>query len=184
MPASAASANGEKRAPERATSVAQTRSALPSPTQKAGEPNKAQPKQTNKYTDALQTLSGVLHLMAERYKMPDNVAKALGHVAVAIHHIEPQQRKCEGTATLPALIKELQVGLNAEIDAKLSAMEKGIAFPPLAQEKLENTTKQLNCASHRYEHAISLYHYKLQRCPAQKRRTAIPSTQPGKLLAD
>jgi prefoldin subunit 5 len=179
MSASAASVNREKRA----TSVAHNRSALPSPSQTAGEPSKvrtrsaadaqAQPKQTNKYTDAreflssvhllaenapctVQTLSGVLHLMAERYKMPDNVAKALGHVAVMILHIESQQQKCEGTTTLPALIKELQVGLNAEIDAKLNAMEKRIALPVLAQEKLESATKQVEQAAESIKTSINV----------------------------
>ena len=79
--------------------------------------------------------------------MPDNVAKALGHVAVAIHHIELLKQKCESIATLPALIKEMQKDFNAEIDAKLSSLEKKIALPPPVQEKLENVAKQVESAA-------------------------------------
>lgn len=87
-------------------------------------------------------------MMAERYRMPDNVAKALGHVAVAIHHLEPQQKqKCESTTTLPALIKELQAGLSAELDSKLSLLEKKLTLSLPAQEKLDNGAKQVEQAA-------------------------------------
>jgi DNA repair ATPase RecN len=93
-------------------------------------------------------------MMAERYKMPDNVAKALRHIAVALHHIEPQQ-KCESISTLPALIKELQNGLSTEIGNKLEAIEKKLSLPTPAQEKMEEAAKQIEKAAENIKTSIA-----------------------------
>ncbi|KAN0140613.1 hypothetical protein V8E53_001822 [Lactarius tabidus] len=54
--------------------------------------------------------------MADTYRMPDNVAKAIGYVAEALQHIEQQRSNNEDTKPLPELFKSLQNNLSAEMD--------------------------------------------------------------------
>jgi hypothetical protein len=169
MPATAANVNTEKRA----TSAASARPAQPIPSPSVGETTKvrtwnatdtqAQAKQPSKYRDArkflnthhlladnapcmAQTLAGILHTLAETYKMPNSIAKALGHVAETLEHIEQQQKQEENAKSLPELMKELQSNLSTEMDSKIVALEKKLTPLPAAQEHLEDVAKKIGHA--------------------------------------
>ncbi|KAN0136584.1 hypothetical protein V8E53_005631 [Lactarius tabidus] len=150
---------------------AQPTQLTPSPS--AGEGNKvhthssadtqAQQKQPSKYSEArkflitfhllsestpctAQTLAGALTLMAATYKMPENVAKALNHVMEALMHTEWPRPSKKSTESLPELFKDPQSNLCAEMDSKLSALEKKLMLPP-AQEQLESAAKEISQAA-------------------------------------
>ncbi|KAN0128044.1 hypothetical protein V8E53_014145 [Lactarius tabidus] len=124
MPATAANANTEKKA----MSAASTQSAHPSP-----PPLSREPKQPGKYSKArksldafhllaintpctVQSLAGVLFMMVDTYRMPDNIAKSIGYIAEALQHIEQQRLNNEDAKSLPELFKSLQNNLSAEMD--------------------------------------------------------------------
>ena len=178
MPASAAGTNTEKRA----TSAAPTRPVQPVTSPTTGAPNKVrtrsttdstlQPEQPNKYIEArkflnahrlltesapctVQTLANVLKALAETYKMPENVAKALSHVSEALQHTEQNSRDSQRTETLPELIKELQNNLSAEMDSKLNALEKKLTLPSAAQEQMTNAAKEIGQAADNIKASIN-----------------------------
>jgi hypothetical protein len=166
MPTSAANSSSEKRA----MSAAQTQPAqLQSSPSVGSNPNKvctrsaadaqAQVKQSSKYNNArtflstyhlltenalctAQAIVGVLHLKAKRYRMPDNVTKALGHVTEAIQCIDHQTQKCESTNSIPRLIKGLQSSLSTEIDRKLGTLKKRLTMPPLHRKSWSQQPKK------------------------------------------
>ena len=169
MPATAATSQSEKRA----TSAVHTRSAQPSPSSTAGEPNKvrtrsaadtsAQAKPSNDLAEARKTLSAfhllpenapctaqtlacVLHTLAKSYKMSENVAKVISHVAELLHHVEQQRSNSESVDALSNMVKELQANFSAEMDGKLLALEKKLKLPSPAQMQLESTAKELETA--------------------------------------
>jgi methyl-accepting chemotaxis protein len=103
----------------------------------------------------VQAMAGVLHLMVESYRMPDNVAKALTHVAVAIQHIDHQNQKCESANSLPMLIKDLQNSLSTKINGKLSTIEKRINAPSPVQEQLNSVAKDISQAAESIKASIN-----------------------------
>jgi hypothetical protein len=88
-------------------------------------------------------LAGTLTLLAAMYKMPDNVAKALNHVAEALQLIDQQVQNGESNKSLPELMKDLQNNISTEMDSKLTALEKKLMLPPPAQEQLNSAAKEI-----------------------------------------
>ena len=178
MPASAAGTNTEKRA----MSAAPTRPVQLVTSPSTGAPNKVrtcsttdstlQPEQPNKYIEArkflnahhlltecapctVQTLANVLKAMAESYKMPESVAKALGHVAEALLHTDQNSQDSQRTETLPKLIEELQKNLSVEMDSKLNALEKKLTLPSAAQEQMKTAAKEIGQAADNIKASIN-----------------------------
>ena len=170
MPATAANAQAEKRA----TSVALTRPAQPAASPSAGEPNRvrtrsaadtqAQEKMPNAYIEARKFLNAVhlfpenapctayslvnvLHSLAKTCKMPENVARAIGHIAELLQHVEQLRSNEMNVKSLHEIVKELQSNLSAELDSKLSVLEKKLTLPSPAQKQLESTAKELGLAA-------------------------------------
>lgn len=170
MSASAANAHPEKRA----TPAALSWPAQPLTSPSAGEANKVRTrsatdaqalvKPPNKFSEACksliayhlipemaacsaQSMAEVLHALAESYKMPANIAKAIGHVAKILQHIEQWGKKDSDAKSLPDLIKEMQSNISAEMDSKLTALESRLTLPSTAQKQLEFTAKELGLAA-------------------------------------
>ena len=170
MPASTASTQTEKRATsaahpwtahpspsltERGANKVKTRSAADTqaqgkPPSKLGEAKKF----LNKYhllpdnaTCSAQAMSEVLQTLADSYKMPENVAIALGHVAEILRHIELQRDRSEPENSLTDLVKEMHNRLSAELNAKFTALESKLALPSPTQKQLETTAKELGLAA-------------------------------------
>ena len=169
MPVNATASQVEKRA----TSAVHPRTAQPSPSPSAGEPNKvktrsaadtsAQTKAPADLTEArkilnayhllpenapctAQTLACVLHTLAKTYKMPENVSRVINHVAELMHYADQQRSRSENENTLRDVVKDLQSNLSAEMDSKLLALEKKLNLPSSAQKQLETTAKELESA--------------------------------------
>lgn len=170
MPATAAISQNEKRA----TSVAHTRSAQPSPSAPTGGVNKVrtrsaadaqvQAKAPSKISEArkflikyqlvtenapctAESMADVLRLMADTYKMPENVANALGHVAEVLKHTSQQPGSVENAKSLLEIVKEIQTNLSSEMECKFTALEKKLLLPSPAQKQLESTAKELGLAA-------------------------------------
>ena len=166
MPASTASTQTEKRAMSAAHP--QTAHLSPSPTE--GGANKVKTWSTadaqaqgkplsklgeakkflNKYhllpvnaTCSVQAMSEVLQTLADSYKMTENVAIAIGHMAEILRHIELQCNRSEPENPLTNLVKEMHNRLSAELNAKFSALESKLALPLPAQKQLETMAKEL-----------------------------------------
>jgi methyl-accepting chemotaxis protein len=178
MPASMASTNVEKRAAPVTTPWA----AQPLPSPSTGAPNKvhtqstadtqAQSKQPDKYGEARKflcshhllvenspcnaiTLAGVLLLLAETYKMPENVAKTLAHITKVLKHIEQQTAISDNTASISELLNNLQHNISSELDSKLIALKKKLTLPPPAQEQLETAAKEIGQAAESIKTSIN-----------------------------
>lgn len=170
MPATAANAHPERRA----ASVASIRPAQPSASPSPGEPNKVRTRSANDvqtqgktqtdYVEARKFLNGVhllvegapcttqslicvLLLLAKTCKMPENVAKAISHIAELLQQVEHQRNKGESVKSIQEIVKELQSNLSAEMDSKLNELEKKLTLPSLAQKQLESTAKELGLAA-------------------------------------
>ena len=170
MPATAANTNTKKRA----TSVALTWLVHPVPSPSVGESNKVrmqsmadptqQSKQPNKYVDARKFLSthqllvenspysplglaNAIDAMAETYRMPKNVTKALGDITEALQHIEQVTQEDGRFKALLKLIKELQSNLSLEMDNKLTTLEKKLTLLTTAQEQLMTAAKEIGQAA-------------------------------------
>ena len=169
MPVNATASQVEKRA----TSVAHSRTAQPSPSPLAREPNKvktrsaadtlAQTKAPADLTEArktlnayhllpenapctVQTLACVLHTLAQTYKMPENMSRVINHVAELMHYADQQRSRNESENALRDVVKDLQSNLSAKLDSKLLALEKKLNLPSPAQKQLESTAKELESA--------------------------------------
>jgi hypothetical protein len=92
-----------------------------------------------------QSMAGVLLLMTESYKLPDNIIKALEHTAETIQHMERHCQGCDRSKDTPELIKDLRTGLSAELDKKLEALEHKIALS--TQDQLKSVTKEIEQAA-------------------------------------
>ena len=176
MSATPTSQSGEKRA----TSSAPNRPVHPQPspageaqrvrTRSAADPTQ-QTKQSNKYNEArkflsanhlmaentlctTQTLAGVLLLMAENYRMSENVAKALKYTAEVMQHIDGQCQGCANASEVPPLIKKLQEDLSADLNQKLNALEQKLASPP-AHDQIEAAVKEIGNAAQSIKTSIS-----------------------------
>jgi uncharacterized protein YukE len=103
----------------------------------------------------VRSLAGVLLTMASTYRMPENVAKALGYVAEAMQHTEQQRQNGEDNKSLPELLKCLQDNLSAEMDSKLNALEKKLTIPPPEQEQLKSAAKEIGQAAESLKASIS-----------------------------
>jgi hypothetical protein len=68
--------------------------------------------------------------MAVTYKMPNNVAKVLNHITKALQHIEQQNQNGDSATSMSELMKDLWINLSAEMDSKLTTLEKKLT-PPL-----------------------------------------------------
>ena len=178
MPASAASTNTERKA----MSAAPTQPVNPAPTPSAGEPTKVrmcssadtpvQAKQNSKYHEARKFLSknqllaehtpctasslaDTMTTLAETYKMPENVAKVMGHMAEALCHTEQHVLSTDPTNVFKDLIKELQSNLSTELDSRLSALEGKLTLPSTEQEQLKSAVKDLGQAAENIKTSIS-----------------------------
>ena len=170
MPASTASTNAERKA----TSVAPTRPALPASSPPAGDANKvrtrssadppAQVRQPKKYLEARKFLAVnqlldehtpctalniayALTSLAEAYKIPENVAKAVGYLAEALRYTEQHAQATASSTALPDLMKELQSNISAELDNRISALENKLTLSTTAREQLESVAKELGQAT-------------------------------------
>ena len=169
MPASTASANVERKA----TSAVPPRPA-PAPSPSAGEPNKVrtrssadpqtQVKLPKKYYKARKFLSVnqlleehtpctalniaiALTSLAESYKIPESVAKAVGHLAKVLRYTEQHAQSTSNNIDLPVLMKELQSNISAEMESRLSALENKLTLPTAVQKQLESVAKELGQAT-------------------------------------
>ena len=172
MPATSTSQSGEKKA----TSAAQSRTAQPSA---PGEHNKVQtrssadpqPKQLNKYLEARkflntlqvlpegapctpQTVAETLLALAETYKLPENITKALVHVSEVAKHIDIQCQGCTSAKMVPELIKELQGNLSKELDQKLGALESKLTSSSPTPELLKTASKEIEQAARNIKAAV------------------------------
>ena len=170
MPASSASTNAERKA----TSAAPNRPAQLAPSSPAGEPSKVrtrssadptmQSKQSTKYHEARKFLAtnqllaehapctalniaNALTTLAVNYKMPESVARAMGYVAEALKHAEQHTQVTDSSNALPVLIKELQSNISAEMEIRLSALERKLTLPSTAQKQLESAAKEIGQAA-------------------------------------
>jgi methyl-accepting chemotaxis protein len=94
----------------------------------------------------VRSLAGVLLTLAGTYKMPENIAKALGYIAEAMQHVEQQRQNRDEVKSLPELFKNLQNNLSAEMDSKLNVLEKKLMLPPPEQEQLKTVAKEIGQA--------------------------------------
>lgn len=172
MPATSTSQSGEKKA----TSAAQSRTAQPSA---PGEHNKVrtrssadpQPKQPNKYLEARKflntlqvlpegapctprTVAEMLLALAETYKLPENITKALVHVSEVAKHIDIQCQGCTSAKMVPELIKELQGNLSKELDQKLGVLESKLTSSSPTSELLETASKEIEQAARNIKAAV------------------------------
>ena len=85
-------------------------------------------------------------MLAKSYKMSENVAKVISHVAELLHHVEQQRSNSKSMDALSNMVKELQVNFSAEMDSKLLALEEKLKLLSPAQMQLESTTKELETA--------------------------------------
>ena len=177
MPATPTSQNGDRQA----TSSAPIQPVQPQPslageaqrvrTRSTNDPMQQQTKQTNKYNDArkflstnhlmaentpctTQTLAGVLLLMANNYRMPDNVAKALKHTAEVLQHTDRQCQGCASATEVPQLIRKLQEDLSADLKLKLNVIEQKIASP-VAHDQIEAAVKEIGNVAQSIKTSIS-----------------------------
>lgn len=119
-----------------------------------------QPKQHSKYLDARKYLSAhqlleknspcmapsianAIVTLAETYRMPENVAKVLGHITEVLWHTEQPTQEVNKLKALTELIKELQNNLSAEMDNKLTVLERKLTLLSSAQEQLQTTAKEI-----------------------------------------
>ena len=166
MPANTASAQTEKRA----TSAAHLWTVHPSPSPTERGANKVKTRSTtdaqaqgkppsklgeakkflNKYhllpdnaMCSAQAMSEVLQTLADSYKMPENVAIALRHMAEILRHIELQHERSKPKNSLTNLVKDMHNRLSAELNAKFSTLESKLALLSPAQKQLEAMAKEL-----------------------------------------
>lgn len=102
-----------------------------------------------------QTLASVLLLMSETCKMPESVAKALAQLAELSLHLDAHCPSCDNGRMLPELIKDLQGGINAELNKKWSELEQKLPTTSPAQEQLEAAVKEIGQAAERIKASVS-----------------------------
>jgi hypothetical protein len=168
MPATSASQTGEKKT---MSAVHAQATHLP-PISASGEPNKvrtrssadppAQAKQPSKYIEARKflntsqilpegapctprTVVNTLNLLAETYKMLDNIVKAMTHISEVAQQINTQCKGCANAQTVTGLIKEMQEALSKDIVQKLSTLESKLTTPPPSKH-LKTMTKEIGQA--------------------------------------
>jgi hypothetical protein len=88
------------------------------------------------------TIASVLWLMS-KYKMPENVVKALEHAAMTTQHIETQCQGCSPAHNVSELLDNLHTKLSADFTKKLDAIEHIVKTPPPAQEQLNCIAKEI-----------------------------------------
>jgi hypothetical protein len=94
----------------------------------------------------LRTLVNALNILAETYKMLDNIVKALTHISEIAQQINNQCKGCANVQTVPGLITELQETLSKDIKQKLSTLESKLTTPPPSKH-LESATKEIGQAA-------------------------------------
>ena len=92
-------------------------------------------------------MADVLQLMADTYKMLDNVVKAIGHIAEVLKHTGHQITSDKNTKSFTEIVKEMQVNFSIELDSKLTALEKKLMLPSPTQKQLESMAKELGLAA-------------------------------------
>jgi uncharacterized protein YoxC len=88
-------------------------------------------------------MASVLLLMS-KYKMPENIVKALEHAAEITQHIETHCQGCNPANNLSELLDNMQTELSADLNKKLDAIEHAVKTPPPAQDQLSNVAKEIS----------------------------------------